>query len=213
MRTFALTLVAIAGSAYAKTIVVTVGANTTANASTIFSPQNIRASVGDIIRFNFTLGNHTAIQSTFAAPCQPVHDTNSTVDGFNSGFRDTVNGTAVTQLDVPITADNNKNVPLWFYDFNTCAQGGVGGINANQSSNETIEGFVRNAIRLNGTNSTTSTTASGSSTASLTGSGSPSGTETGSAGGPSSTTSGAQRAVIFGGAALIPLFFLSALTL
>ena len=83
------------------------------------------------------MGNHTAIQSTFASPCIPAHDTNATINGFNSGFRDTVNGTAITNLPVQIT----DNSTIWFFDFNTCAEGGVGGININETSTETIDGF------------------------------------------------------------------------
>ena len=76
-------------------------------------------------------------QSTFASPCIPAHDTNITINGFDSGFRDTVNGTAITNLVVPIT----DNSTIWFFDVNTCARGGVGGINVNDSSTETLDGF------------------------------------------------------------------------
>ena len=81
--------------------------------------------------------NHAATQSTFASPCIPAHDTNITINGFDSGFRDTVNGTAITNLVVPIT----DNSTIWFFDVNTCARGGVGGINVNDSSTETLDGF------------------------------------------------------------------------
>ena len=85
-----------------------------------------------------TQDNHTATQSTFASPCIPAHDTNITINGFDSSFRDTVNGTAITTLAVPIT-DNTTTI--WFFDFNTCAEGGVGGINVNESSTATLDGF------------------------------------------------------------------------
>ena len=64
-------------------------------------------------------------QSTFASPCIPAHDTNITINGFDSGFRDTVNGMAITNLVVPIT----DNGTTWFFDVNTCqrARGGVEG--------------------------------------------------------------------------------------
>ena len=58
-------------------------------------------------------------------------------NSFDSGFRDTVNGTAITNLVVPIT----DNSTIWFFDVNTCARGGVGGINVNDSSTETLDGF------------------------------------------------------------------------
>ncbi|KAJ7594908.1 hypothetical protein C8J56DRAFT_821970 [Mycena floridula] len=203
-----LTLAALAASAFAKTLVVKVGANTTDNATTIFQPEIITASVGDVVTFDFTAGNHTATQSKFAVPCV------SAPDGFQSNFHS--NGT------FNFTVKDTK--PVWFFDFNTCALGGVGGINVNQSSNETIQGFVRNAIRLNGTESNTSSisvsasaTASGSGSGSVSGSASATGSgatgsSTNSAGG-STPTSSAQRTVIFSVAALVPLFILSALTL
>jgi len=46
---------------------------------------------------------------------------------------------------------SNANTTMWFYDYNTCGAGGVGVINSNESSYETLAGFERNAIRLNGT--------------------------------------------------------------
>ena len=85
-----------------------------------------------------TEGNHTVTQSTFSSPCVPAHITNSTVNGFDSSFRNANNGTSVTNLPVIIT---DSNITIWFYDLNTCALGGVGGININGSSTETLDGF------------------------------------------------------------------------
>jgi hypothetical protein len=128
-------------------------------------------------------GNHTATESTFSNPCIPAHETNITINGFDSGFRDTQPGTAGSILSVPILIQN-ENHTFWFFDYNTCGQGGVGVINNNESSSETLAGFTvgvsmiysfltsifttfwrkcfhivsifqRNAIRLNGTSSTT----------------------------------------------------------
>ena len=84
-----------------------------------------------------TMGNHTAIQSVFTSPCVPAHDVNQTINGFNSGFRDAGNGTAITTLPVTIS-DNNT---VWFYDANTCGEGGVGGININDTTGQTLVGF------------------------------------------------------------------------
>lgn len=86
-----------------------------------------------------TQGNHTATQSTFGAPCVSAHFTNQSTNGFDSSFRDTHNGTAITQLSVPI----QNNDTIWFFDWNTCGLGGVGGINLNTSadSTETLDGF------------------------------------------------------------------------
>ncbi|KAI0767141.1 hypothetical protein C8Q74DRAFT_1369979 [Fomes fomentarius] len=180
--------------AAAKQIVITVGGNTTDNATTVFQPAAVTAKIGDTIFFNFTQGNHTAIQSTFASPCIPAHDTNSTINGFDSGFRDTVNGTAITNLQVQIT----DNSTIWFYDANLCAEGGVGGININESSTETLDGFARNAIRLNGTATETSSTASSTRTSPA--SARPSGTAAGN-----TSSNSAERSVVLGFGAVVPM--------
>ncbi|TFK50989.1 hypothetical protein OE88DRAFT_1735713 [Heliocybe sulcata] len=175
-----------AAVASARDIVVTVGGNTTSNASLVFQPQRITAYLGDTVIFNFTQGNHTATQAVFSEPCIPAHDANITINGFNSDFRNAGNGTAVTILSVPILPEN-ANTTMWFYDYNTCGQGGVGVINSNESSYETLEGFERNAIRLNGTgahSSSASRTATGSAA-------SHSATQ-------SSSSSGAERQVVAG---------------
>jgi plastocyanin len=183
--------------AAAETIIITVGDNST-DGTTTFDPPRVDAVVGDTVVFNFTSGNHTAIQSTFSSPCIPAHDTDVTINGFDSGFRNTTPGTSGTILSVPIL-EQNQNETFWFYDFNTCGQGGVGAINNNESSTETLAGFVRNAIRLNGTNS--SDTSSGISSRKPS-----SVTSTSSV--PTST-SAAERAFAIGTVGVIPLFIAS----
>jgi len=152
MRPFATSVFVLCSAlvASAKTITIVVGGNgTTQDASLIFQPQEVTANVGDFVVFNFTNGTHSAIESTFAGPCIPAHDTNTTINGFYSGLRDTVNGTAKTTLTVEIKeADENRT--LWFYDIWGCGEGGVGAINANDSDWENFDAFVRNARRLNG---------------------------------------------------------------
>jgi len=147
--------------------------------------------------FNFTVGNHTAIQATFAEPCIPAHEANITINGFNSGFRDAGNFTSMSILTVPILPQN-VNTTMWFYDYNTCGLGGVGVINANDSSTETLAGFERNAIRLNGTGSVTSSSAGPTST-------SPSGSSSSASTTSTSTKSGAERNIILGGLSVVPL--------
>jgi hypothetical protein len=55
-----------------------------------------------------------------------------------SGFRNAGTGQAITNLPVVV---ENPNTTVWFFDYNTCAQGGVGGINIDDSSSETLQGF------------------------------------------------------------------------
>ncbi|KAI1791124.1 hypothetical protein LXA43DRAFT_973197 [Ganoderma leucocontextum] len=198
----AVALSALAAS-LAKQIVITVGGSTQApdNAITVFDPDAVTADIGDLIVFNFTQGNHTATQSTFAAPCIPLHDFDTTLNGFDSSFRNAGNFSAVTTLSVNVTTNDT----IWFFDWNTCAEGGVGGININGSSYQTLDGFRRNAMRLNGT-----ATESSSSTATRTRTGSgagPSGTGAGGGASPSpgSKESSAERVARLGFAAVVPM--------
>src|SRR5216684_4231289 len=103
------------------------------------SSSRVRTHV--LISTTVTNGNHTATESTFSSPCIPAHDTNVNINGFDSGFRNTQPDTSGSILSVPITTDN-VNHTFWFYDYNECGEGGVGVINNDESSNETLAGFL-----------------------------------------------------------------------
>jgi hypothetical protein len=90
-----------------------------------------------LIADSVTRGNHTVTQSTFTAPCTPIHETNVTINGFNSGYRPAGDEQAITNLIIPVTDSRT----IWFFDSATCAQGGVGAVNINRSSSETYDGF------------------------------------------------------------------------
>ncbi|KAJ7209752.1 hypothetical protein GGX14DRAFT_631921, partial [Mycena pura] len=148
------------------THVITVANNISAtNGSAVFTPQVVNASLGETVLLNFTAGTHSAIQSTFAVPCVPAHETNITINGFDTGLRPANNGTSVTQFRIIMNADI-ADEPLWFYDAATCGIGGVGAINVGNASAslQPFDAFVRNAIRLNGTAATSSSIASATST-------------------------------------------------
>jgi plastocyanin len=167
------------------THVITVANNQSAtNGTNVFTPQVVNASLGDTVFFNFTAGNHSATQSTFANPCIPAHDTNSSINGFDTSIRPAGNGTSVTQFTLIMNPDI-VNDTIWFYDQTTCGIGGVGVINPGNvsASLQTIDGFVRNAERLNGTGATSSSAAAPSATGADSGTSSGSGqngTQTGS---------------------------------
>jgi len=197
------TLAASVSVVSADRIAIQVGANKTANASMIFQPQEVHAKQGDVVVFNFTNGTYDVIQADFAAPCIPINQFNSSENGFNSGVRPAINGTAITTLEVNI---NDNFTAIWFYENSTCGQGGVGVINANDSSTTTLAGFSRNAQRFNGTQ--TSSSASPSQTGTNSGSGSsPSASPSGS----DNTTSDAQRRTVFGATVALPLAALALL--
>ncbi|PVG02008.1 hypothetical protein CPB86DRAFT_772998 [Serendipita vermifera] len=119
----------------------------------IFVPNNVTVEEGDIVTFTFINGSHSAIQSNFVFPCQPINQNEPTVNGFNSGIRPANNGTSITNLTVPITAEM-VNVTIWFYDGaeHQCGwdETAIGGFNLREESNETLAGYQRNAARLFG---------------------------------------------------------------
>ncbi|GAB1312998.1 hypothetical protein MFIFM68171_03208 [Madurella fahalii] len=76
-----------------------------------FSPQQLEATVGDTVIFTFLSQNHTATQSAFDTPCQPLEG------GMDSGFQANPNNTInpPPQVAMQVMVDT----PLWFY----CRQG------------------------------------------------------------------------------------------
>jgi len=75
----------------------------------MYGPNQLNASLGDIVRFEFLKLNHTVTQSSFAEPCTKIGG------GFDSGFNFfnpnnvTDSGTFTTDFIV------NTTSPLWFY--------------------------------------------------------------------------------------------------
>jgi len=142
-----------------------------------YSPSNITAAVGDVVSFTFYAKNHTATQSTFAAPCtQLVNSTGgNTIVGISSGY-------------MPVGANATSNpvwsfsvqdtTPLWFFCLqgNHCQQGMVFSIN--ETPAKTFEAYQTAAKAT--TNSTAAPETGGAQT--------PAGSN-GSTGGGTGTTS------------------------
>ncbi|KAB8290008.1 hypothetical protein EYC80_010334 [Monilinia laxa] len=100
---------------------VTVGAQ----GKNIYSPNQVNANVGDIIRFSFLARNHTVTQSNFNNPC-------TFNGGFDTGFNqfNPDNKTDLFVKDFVV----NTNKPIWFHCAQTqpkshCQSGMVLGIN------------------------------------------------------------------------------------
>ncbi|KAF7957308.1 hypothetical protein EAE96_002894 [Botrytis aclada] len=74
----------------------------------VYSPNQINANVGDIIRFKFLARNHTVTQSDFNTPC-------NFNGGFDTGFNQ-FNPTNATNITRDFVV--NTNNPIWFH----CAQ-------------------------------------------------------------------------------------------
>jgi len=114
-----------------------------------FVPNNINASAGDVITFQWagSPGNHSVTQSSFAAPCTPL------TGGFDSGFVFTPAGitTGFAEWNLTIT---NASAPIWFFckQFGTsdhCKAGMVGAFNAPASGPKTFANFVTAAAATN----------------------------------------------------------------
>lgn len=107
-----------------------------------FSPQQIEATVGDTVIFTFLSQNHTATQSAFETPCDPLDG------GMDSGFQANANNT----IDPPpkVAMQVMVGTPLWFYcrQGNHCGKGMVFSINP--SAEKTHAMFQSLAIKQKG---------------------------------------------------------------
>ncbi|KAF3070460.1 putative extracellular serine-rich protein [Daldinia childiae] len=188
-------LLTLLGSAAAQNVhVVSVGSP---NGTLIFSPDNIKADVGDMIQFQFRGGNHSVAQSNFDNPCTPISDhTNQT--GIFSGYQPVAASKAMGMIPT-YTVKVSAKTPLWFYcsQGKHCQNGMVMVVNENTSANATrslsnfkdiAKGAAANIAPStttggsagNGTSSGGSESGSGSGSGSDSGSGSGSGTDSGS---------------------------------
>jgi plastocyanin len=83
-----------------------------ANGTLAYSPNNIKANVGDMVQFQFAPNNHTVTQSTFAQPCQPIALNAPGTVGFYSGFMP-VSAASTTTPTYSIMINNTT--PIWIY--------------------------------------------------------------------------------------------------
>ncbi|OIW27567.1 hypothetical protein CONLIGDRAFT_439466 [Coniochaeta ligniaria NRRL 30616] len=129
---------------------VTVGG---AAAGLAFSPAQISAAIGDMVIFTFLSANHTATQSAFATPCEPL------AGGMDSGFQPNPNNSVnpPPQVAMQVMVDT----PLWFF----CKQKGHCGKGMTFSINPTAEKtqalFQSMAIAQNGTGTGSAITGNG----------------------------------------------------
>ncbi|KAL0580438.1 hypothetical protein V5O48_001591 [Marasmius crinis-equi] len=107
-----------------------------------FEPANITAQAGDTVTFEFRQKNHTATQSSFDQPCQPLSP------GFDSGFM-AVADSATTFPSYTIQINDTK--PIWAYcrQGNHCASGMVFSVNAVESGPNNFEAFKAKATNNN----------------------------------------------------------------
>jgi plastocyanin len=92
-----------------------------ASSTLAFTPNSIKASVGDVVEFTFFPKNHTVAQSSFGSPCSPL------AGGFFSGYVPSAAGASNKTFSV--TVKDTK--PIWYYCSQSkhCNSGMVGVIN------------------------------------------------------------------------------------
>ncbi|KAK0196850.1 Cupredoxin [Armillaria mellea] len=116
-----------------------------------FNPTSVTALEGDTVTFSFRSKNHSATQSTFAAPCNK--------SGIDSGFVPIpTNSTLFGQW--AFTVDNGS-APLWFFCAQTghCEAGMVFAVNPTQE--KSFQAFAANAQGNSTASSSTSVSSSG----------------------------------------------------
>ncbi|PSR85840.1 hypothetical protein PHLCEN_2v5316 [Hermanssonia centrifuga] len=129
------------------------------NGTLTYDPPFVMAQPRDTIVFEFHQKNHTATQSSFAAPCLPLASVNGSTP-LNSGFMPVAaNATSFPTWSVTV----NTTDPLWFFceqhapdGSSHCGAGMVFAVNPVQSSARNFTAFENLAVALNGTNATNS---------------------------------------------------------
>ncbi|TVY82172.1 putative GPI-anchored cupredoxin [Lachnellula suecica] len=128
-------VMAFAAATSAATVKVSVGVDSTGASKLVYTPNDITASVGDSVEFDFFPANHTVTQSSFADPCHPL------AGGFFSGFVPTNASTLGSTFT--ITVKDTK--PVWIYCSQIkgthCQAGMVAAINAPKTGN-TLAAFT-----------------------------------------------------------------------
>ncbi|CAJ2512441.1 Uu.00g054560.m01.CDS01 [Anthostomella pinea] len=106
------------------------------NADLVFNPNNVTELVGTVVEFGYNPANHSIVQSSFDAPCQPLES-----GGFIAPFVRTQQTPSGVTFEVTVT----DTKPIWFYCAQTakthCQAGMVGSINAAVDGNKTFQAF------------------------------------------------------------------------
>ncbi|RDL38047.1 uncharacterized protein BP5553_05480 [Venustampulla echinocandica] len=111
-----------------------------------FTPNTLSAAVGDMVVFTFMSANHTATQSAFDTPCDPL------AGGMDSGFMPNANNSVVPPPQMAMQV--SVATPLWFYcrQAKHCGKGMTFSINP--SANKTQAAFQQLAIAQKGEGAT-----------------------------------------------------------
>lgn len=111
-------------------------------AGLVFTPPEIKANVGDMVVFTFMSQMHTATQSSFNTPCDPLEG------GMDTGTQPNPNNTVVPAPQVAMQVMTTE--PLWFYckTGNHCGMGMVFSINPTAEKSHAL--FQAKAIEQKG---------------------------------------------------------------
>jgi plastocyanin len=126
-------------------------------AGLVFTPPEISALPGDMVIFTFMSQMHTATQSGFDTPCEPL------AGGMDSQTQPNPNNSVIPPPQVAMEVMTQE--PLWFYckTGNHCGQGMVFSINP--SAEKTHAQFQANAIAAKGQGSGSAITGNGTAAA------------------------------------------------
>ncbi|CZS90573.1 uncharacterized protein RAG0_01606 [Rhynchosporium agropyri] len=112
----------------------------------VYTPDQVVAAIGDMVIFEFHSQNHTATQSAFTTPCDPL------AGGMDTGFMANANNTIspAPQVAMQVTV----STPLWFYcrQGNHCGKGMTFSINP--TANKTQAMFQQMAVAQKGAGAT-----------------------------------------------------------
>jgi len=200
--TFAIAALSVASAVVGDVTVHVVKVSGTTSVLT-YTPNNVTAAVGDMVQFQFGVGNHTVTQSTFDEPCMPIGMTSNQTGVFSGFMPVTAGATTVPTYTILV----NNTTPMWFYcsQAKHCQSGMVMVVNENTAKNATrsLANFQASAAKASAnlapggsaTNGTDGTAAASGSSASASSGSSASSTGSSSATAATSTsTNGANSA-------------------
>jgi plastocyanin len=128
---------------------VVVGKAENGTAALVFTPEQIKAKVGDRIHFQFYPKNHTVTQSSFAEPCTRQRNTATNELGVDSGFMVVPPGSKeIPVWSVEVKQDTS---PIWMFcnQDKHCNSGMVFAINAPDEGEKTYSTFKEKAKAAN----------------------------------------------------------------
>jgi hypothetical protein len=124
---------------------VVVGKAENGTAAVVYTPNQVKAKVGDRINFEFHVKNHTATQSSFAEPCTRQRNTATKELGVDSGFMPV----PADAKEIPVWTIEVKqdSAPIWLFcnQGNHCNSGMVFAINAPDQGDKTFAAFLEKA--------------------------------------------------------------------